>query len=142
MREYKTIDRVSGKELTPRSPFWKHLRNYGPMSSQLGYKVTDVDSIMVGPTGNFIMVEHKCRSIMPADWQNKILTTIDTALKTNAQYKGCYLIIHTGEDIDDGSIYIHELINGEWNVLKGNDGKAWDFAGEWVFKFINKKIQA
>lgn len=138
MKLYQHTDE-NGKEYAIRSPFWKFLREYQPLASEKGYRVTDLDGQIWSLTGgSFLVIEHKCRNTFPAKWQNQILHLNDmmySAAAPSGAYRGTYLIQHSGESPTDGETTISRMIDGDWQqviIYPSGDG---------VFQFIKKSLE-
>ena len=131
-------------ELTARSPFWKGLREYSPMSPMLGYYCSDIDAQMFNwRSGSFLVFEHKCRDVMPEPKQTNVLALNNAmyeAAAPSGSYRGMFLIQHSGESTEDGPTTIYQMSGSTWVLEKNCIGFTKHFYGNEVFEFIRGKL--
>jgi hypothetical protein len=140
--KYKKTD-DKGNELVYRSPFWKWLRQNPLFDSSKGFRCTDIDGIWRNnSTGKFILLEHKCRLVMPSWCQTETLMLLDNSLNiTNPNYNGCFLLLHQGESTSDGYSNIYKLNNGQWVSKLNSDYSPKQYDEKLIEAFFERAVK-
>ena len=129
-------------EIVYRSPFWKQVRMAPELDSRLGYKLTDIDGIWRNGD-KCIILEHKCRGQMPHVSQTYTLLMLKRAMEMAypKTFKGVYLIVHSGEHLDDGFTRLFKMDeHGEWAVMKDDKGFPRDLDKNDVIQFLKMVV--
>lgn len=94
------------------TPFGHWLRNQPRLDSSDGFVATDIDYLWSNyKTGEWMLIEEKCRMAYPNRNQKELLLHLRKACKHDPLFRGLHLLQFEAETPDDGRIFWnkHEL---------------------------------
>lgn len=83
------------------------LREQEELDSTKGYRATNIDYLWKSnKTGEYMLVEEKRHGSCVKDWQAQIFKQLDSALKTDKNYKGFHTLIFENTSPEDGYVLL------------------------------------